>query len=252
MPCTLSFDVGIKNLAFCIINEENKILKWDVHEIALNSKHSTCESIIYHLDKHPYLLNVDIVLIEKQPSRNNKMRIIESLLNAYFVIKGLSNNESSIKQVKVYSAKYKLSSNTLKGKQNYSHRKQLSILRTKKFLDLTSDINTDLISLFSSSKKKDDLADSLLQALSFQNSSTFHELENLDCTDNIQIKIVSRKPTAKQEKSGYSLSNMKYLLLQNTETQFENLHPKLQKSLIKFFGNNNTLHIALQSLQVFT
>ena len=121
----LSFDVGIKNLAFCIL-KENVIIEWNVSEIKYRTNQSLCDAIVNHLNEFPQLLECETVLIEKQPSRNNKMRIIEALLNAYFVIKGSSNNESNITKVLVYSAKYKLGTNTMKGKTNYNERKKLS------------------------------------------------------------------------------------------------------------------------------
>ena len=52
------------------------------------------------------------------------MRIIEGLLNAYFVIKGITNRESDIDKVIVYSAKHKLGKDTFRGKTNYSQRKK--------------------------------------------------------------------------------------------------------------------------------
>ena len=80
----LSFDVGIKNLAYCITNNE-VIEKWEVLDITANAKESNCAKLVTILDTCEGLLDCDLVLIEKQPSKNNKMRIIEGLLNAYFV-----------------------------------------------------------------------------------------------------------------------------------------------------------------------
>ena len=218
----LSFDVGMKNLAFCIL-KETIIEKWDVSEIKYKTNQSLCDAIVHHLDKYPELLECNTVLIEKQPSRNNKMRIIEALLNAYFVIKGSSNQESNIKKVLVYSAKYKLGSNTMKGKSNYNERKKLSIARCRKFLENTSKLNEKYLDVFSKSKKKDDLADSLLQALAYNKSSIFEDLQNVENTE----KVTMRKPTEKQEKTGnYSRSNIKYLLSNNGYTS-ENCPNKL-------------------------
>ena len=229
----LSFDVGIKNLAFCIL-KESKIQSWNVSEIKYRTNQSLCEAIVAHLDSFPELLNCDTVLIEKQPSRNNKMRIIEALLNAYFIIKGSSSDSSAISKVLVYSAKYKLGGNTLKGKTNYSERKKLGIMRCKKFLESTSEINNEFDEIFNKSKKKDDLADSLLQALAYNKHSIF---ESLQMVTNNESKVIARKPTDKQERSSnYSRSNIKYLLQEN---QYNNTNcpPKLLKCIKKLYDS---------------
>ena len=238
----LSFDVGIKNLAFCVL-KENKILNWNVSTLKnASTNQSMCEIIVEHLDKFPEMLQCNTVLIEKQPSKNNKMRIIEALLNTYFVIKGSSNTDSSIKKIVIYSAKYKLGDNTLKGKVNYSERKKLSVSRCKAYLDkYTQDEN--FIEYFDLSKKKDDLADCLLQALAYSKSNVFDELQNISTT----LDVVPRKPTQNQEKKGYSRSNIKYILMRDSYSE-ENCPVKLKSFILKFYKNVNE---AYEQLHIF-
>ena len=209
----LSFDVGIKNLAYCIYDSSlNDILFWNIIDITSSRIDNACAHMVNLLDTYSELLDNDIVLIEKQPSKNNKMRIIEGLLNAYFVIKGLTNKDSTISKVLVYSAKHKLGKDTFRGKSNYSQRKKLGIFRTEAFLRQYKQTE-DIHHLFLNSKKKDDLADSLLQALSYINL-------NIDCDTksfSANEKIISRKPSKKQERSRYSKCNLKYLLTQYTK-----------------------------------
>ena len=131
----LSFDVGIKNLAYCIFDSQSqKIRYWNIIDITANKNTNACAHMVEILDKYSEILDCDLVLIEKQPSKNNKMRIIEGLLNAYFVIKGITNKESDIAQVIVYSAKHKLGKDTFRGKSNYTQRKKLGVFRTEAFL----------------------------------------------------------------------------------------------------------------------
>ena len=40
-----------------------------------------------HLDDRPWVLNADVVLIEKQPERNKKMISVMHFLHSYFIIK---------------------------------------------------------------------------------------------------------------------------------------------------------------------
>ena len=203
----LSFDVGIKNLAYCIFNtDNNSIEKWNIIDITPKKNDNACAHMVNLLDGYEELLNCDIVLIEKQPSKNNKMRIVEGLLNAYFVIKGITNKDSSISKVIVYSAKHKLGKDTFRGKANYSQRKKLGVFRTHSFLKQYTQTDT-FNTLFTNSKKKDDLADSLLQALSYINLDI-----NCDTESFVkQEKIISRKPSKKQERSRYSKCNLKWI-----------------------------------------
>ena len=204
----VSFDVGIKNLAYCIFDTETmKIKDWNIVDITTNKKNNECSQVVSVLDQYNNLLDSNLVLIEKQPSKNNKMRIIEALLNAYFVIKGINDKDSSISNVKVYSAKHKLGNDTFKGKVNYNQRKKLGIYKSEIFLKSNIQ-DTKFVELFEKSKKKDDLADSLLQALSYINFDIKCNTEEF-C---IQDKIISRKPTKKQEKTRYSKYNLKYII----------------------------------------
>ena len=52
----LSFDVGIKNLAFCIIDEEEKILRWENINLNEYGRKDKQVSLICELDKRPFLL----------------------------------------------------------------------------------------------------------------------------------------------------------------------------------------------------
>lgn len=212
----LSFDVGIKNLAYCIYDSSsNKVLFWNIIDITAKKSDNACAHMVELLDNYKELLNCDVVLIEKQPSRNNKMRIVEGLLNAYFVIKGITNKESDISKVIVYSAKHKLGKDTFRGKSNYSQRKKLGVFRTEAFLKQYPQTD-EFHNLFIESKKKDDLADSLLQALSYVNV-------DIDCDTKSfseNEKVISRKPSKKQERSRYSKCNLKYLLNEYVKSKY--------------------------------
>ena len=223
----LSFDVGLKNLAYCYL-DNSKIKYWETSEIIQKRGEDLCHSIVRHLDTMEYLQDVNVVLIEKQPSKNNKMRIIEALLNAYYVIKCPNA------KVCVYSAKHKLTKDTFRGKTNYKERKKLSINRCNAWINDTSQ-DVEFIDKFSKSKKKDDFADSLLQALSYMNDSKFLEVSKMK-VDNI-TKISSRKPTQLQEKKGYSKSNIKYIIQQNVKnkTKLKRNCIKLTKALNKWY-----------------
>ncbi len=157
----LSFDVGIKNLAYCMIDsEDNSILDWDV--LDCTSTNPTLK-ILEEFDQLPQLLDADVVLIEKQPSFNPKMRIISNTLYVYFTLRVKHEASRNIK-IEYYSAKHKLRccdiTEVFKTKSKYRQNKKLGIIHTTHLIKTHQDF-------FEKSKKKDDLADCYLQALSY-------------------------------------------------------------------------------------
>mgnify|MGYP000250569931 CR=1 FL=1 len=217
----LSFDVGVKNLSYVIL-DGNKIIDWQILNVETKKGQTQTETLVYTLDDYLKLFNkCDEVIIEKQPSRNNKMRIIEGLLNAYFVIKGKCEKKSNIKKVFSYSAKHKLNEYIKKipgfnGKSGYTARKKLSVEITAKFIE-NIEQKKKFIEQFKASKKKDDLADCLLQGLKYLDIEVLGDDEMKEIVSNMTIKtktsVPARKPTDKQMKSKtFSKSNLKWYI----------------------------------------
>ena len=104
-------------------------------------------------------MNIDFILIENQIGPiANRMNSIQGMLTQYFIMKGLYN-------IKYVSASNKLK-NLIEKNTSYSERKKQSILIAKAIL-IEKNIDTKYIDFFESHSKKDDLADSLLQAIWF-------------------------------------------------------------------------------------
>lgn len=156
----VSIDVGTKNLAYCIMDAETqKIHEWVVCGIpcVATNIHKLVEFL---KDAMPPGEEISDVVIEKQPARNVKMRIMENILSTFFVMLGVVNVTS-------YSAKNKLGNigKTAKGKTNYTLRKKMGVVMASSYIEKVNDV--DAKDIFKQSKKKDDLADCLLQALSY-------------------------------------------------------------------------------------
>ena len=185
----LSFDVGIINLAYCIFDSNTcKILNWDIIDLkfsnfsakipsgqnkniakAANDIHIT---LIKELDALPFLLNVDYIVIEKQPSFNPKMRIIGGCLQSYFYIRGIVD-KPTITSIEFFSPKHKLKCYTgpelvleSKVKSKYAQTKKMGVLIAKVKLNEFDEVD-NFKQLFEKSKKKDDLADCYLQAITY-------------------------------------------------------------------------------------
>ena len=127
------------------------------------SEHNLVELGINLKIKLDNLLNfsqIDLVLIENQISPiANRMKTIQGMIAQYLIMKGVHN-------IIFYSAINKLKTFIGSHKTSYSERKQLSISYTTQILTKTIVLN-EWIGFFSSHKKRDDLADSFLQGLSY-------------------------------------------------------------------------------------
>ena len=169
----LSFDIGIKNLSYCILDETYKIYDWNIVNLCEDldikkDKYTIFENIPKKLDLYN-LLDVDVVLLENQPClKNPTMKTIQIIIYTYFVINGLHKEESPISKILFISAKNKLSfydgpKVECKLKSKYSQTKYLGKEYTKYYLK----DNQEKLDFFNSHKKKDDLSDSYLQGMSY-------------------------------------------------------------------------------------
>ena len=112
------------------------------------------------LDKIIKFDEIDLVIIENQISPlANRMKTLQGMIAQYFIMKNINN-------IIFYSASNKLKPFLDNQKTTYKERKQLGIEFTNQLLDGYSEIN-GWIDFFSKHSKKDDLADSFLQGLSY-------------------------------------------------------------------------------------
>tara|TARA_B100000963_G_scaffold359531_1_gene387122 strand:+ start:5056 stop:5550 length:495 start_codon:yes stop_codon:yes gene_type:complete len=157
----LSFDIGVKNLAYCLIDSEDKtILDWNILDCSSNNE---TLKVIQELDELEYLKEADVILLEKQPSFNPKMRNISTAIYVYFILR-IQHEQNRMVKILFYPAKYKLKCCDLtiehKSKIKYTQNKNLGIAHTRYLLKTHKDY-------FEKHKKKDDLADCFLQAYSY-------------------------------------------------------------------------------------
>jgi hypothetical protein len=209
----LSFDVGIKNLAYCELTPEKKIIQWgiinlnedpicDVHLNKKCEKQSTylikddcpenycCSAHSKKFKKLKKLnTNYDIlkisklciqklrdlnlteikhVLIENQPAlKNPTMKSIQMIIYTFFVVEGVMNENSLIENIHMVNARNKLKVYTgppieCNKKGKYAQNKFLSVEYTNYMIKGEVE---EFKTLFTNSKKKDDLADAYLQGI---------------------------------------------------------------------------------------
>jgi hypothetical protein len=124
--------------------------------------------IFFNNGENSYGNNIDLVLIENQISPiANRMKTIQGMISQYFIMKDITN-------IIYYSASNKLKQ-FIDDKTDYKERKTLSIEYTKQILNSENNTNKHILmkwgNFFILHKKKDDLADSFLQGLSYMNTN---------------------------------------------------------------------------------
>jgi hypothetical protein len=190
----LSFDVGIKNLAYCLfsydldemINVNFTITEWDILNVGGEEKKPSIytQSEIVFRTLHDKFGNrdIDYVVIENQPALKNPiMKTIQVMIYSYFKCSAYLYDKR-IQDIKMVNATNKLkfaklylpplvettvpeTNKPIPQKGNYKKNKMDAIAYTENLL-LDNEMLVDL-EYFKKYKKKDDLADTLLQGLYF-------------------------------------------------------------------------------------
>jgi Poxvirus A22 protein len=195
----LSIDCGIKNLAMCLIDPTNKkIHHWDVSGVPPLHADGVFPCLVRHLNEKPWILEAQTVVIEKQPDRNRGMKAVENLLHTYFLVKE--------RQVVIWDARHKIPDVAGAGKARYAQRKKASIERARNFIEAIGP-NREWVAFFDAHKKKDDLADTVMQALSFIDKRPAE-----DPKKSSTKKVAPRRPTDNQTRTKYSKANLAWLV----------------------------------------
>ena len=186
----IGWDIGIKNLAYCVVeikNEKFKILDWNIIDLrsenqiegkkkcAKISLKDLSRSLYENLEANKIFKKFDYIIIENQPVlKNPTMKSIQMILYSYFAFKSLKLKDfkdlilmNASNKMKVYTKPIDktLTEKIDKLKSKYSRNKKLSILHSELILGEHS--TNDWLDFFKSNKKKDDLADAFLMCMYF-------------------------------------------------------------------------------------
>ena len=198
----VSFDIGVKNLAVCIMEYTDviKIIDWRIITLAETKKEikgvdDICERIFIELDnllgdlKSRSINNIDYVLIENQPSNlNGIMKTIQHIIFTYFSL--IKHWDKMVNNVVLVNASLKtknheyqpeiLQQPTTTEKITKAERNSKGFKREKYKLNKATSIaicqhyikdDITLLEIFDNNKKKDDLCDACLQAVSYIRSN---------------------------------------------------------------------------------
>lgn len=190
----ISFDIGIKNLALCILEYDDdvlSILDWRIiclsdSKKSIKGANRISEILYLELDniigslEEIGIHHIDKVIIENQPSNlNGIMKTIQMLIFAYFSL--LKHWDQKVDEVILINAVHKLqnhaytpssksitdSHNSINKREKYKLNKTDSIEICRHYIQNC----TELQDIFNSNKKKDDLADTCIQVVSYLRKS---------------------------------------------------------------------------------
>lgn len=164
------------------------------------------DALFDEVDKHPEVLNANIVLLENQPVlKNPTMKSVQMFLYSYYVMKGYKDANKAVNTIQCYMASKKLDIiklmpldvyNNIKSeikniKSQYSRNKKIAVRLTENILSSKAINCSKYETQFNKSKKKDDLSDALLM--------TIHYLEK-DNIKKTKIKEIDDSPLLKRKK----------------------------------------------------
>ena len=162
MTTILSFDVGIKNLAFCKGTVADSVL--DIHcwqLVSLSSPKPSAPAIAEVLDVFTDLLDdVSLVVIEKQVRKNPKMIYMAAALEMYLHIRTVMQFQP---WMCVHMPAWRRTQTTSGHKCSYTQRKKDSVAKAAALVT-----SSPWARVLSDARKRDDLADCLCQILTVQ------------------------------------------------------------------------------------
>lgn len=184
----LSIDVGIRNLAYVVISldkdeKTSTIVEWNIMELCEKDENACkVDNVIIGIRMNERISKLlekfvfDKIIIENQIGQNAiKMKSIQSLLIMFFVTKNYNQE-----QIINYNAANKLKHFLGKKKTTYAERKKLSKVITEK---ITENQYPEWLGFFQKCKKKDDLADCLLQVIDYSIKNEYIKTSIYDCID---------------------------------------------------------------------
>lgn len=167
----LSFDCGLKNLAYCLVEyvctpeKEFAVRLWETFSLKGETLRDCVVSLHNELSAREWMLHVDHVAIEAQVSSNGQMKMISHVLQMFFLCKRLSEAPS----IHFISPKSKFKCTNVPEPPGLSaghgKNKRIAIDMAKKMLTENKDKHG--LAYLLSHKKQDDLADSYLQGSYF-------------------------------------------------------------------------------------
>jgi len=241
----LSIDVGRKNLAMCVLapgpdprGSKDTIECWRV----LDELPTGATAVAKALHGSGVLLppwndaSTDVV-VEQQPGRLNPSMVrMQHYIEMFFAAHG--------SDVYSFDAKNKLTFATtmdawagIEGAWSYAARKKAAVKTAAGFLAATKDANAGALETFGASKKKDDLADALLQAMAFAHGG-FGAIEKFKrMSQHVLPRPRAPLPNAKVFTKSNVLHALRSTSSEDSVVALAETDARLSKAIVKYFGS---------------
>ena len=178
----LSFDPGTINMSYCLVEIDTEtVFRWGKFSIKDSTNEGSCTRLSKHLNQLDLTDGIDsIVVHEQQPMCNVKTITISGQLQMYYVLKKMDENGTgTIEKIVGHHAKNKINyyqpkpgdepmpmARLNKLKKGHYKTKQTLVEHCRRILVQKGE-DKAWIDWFENQDKKDDLADSYVQALSY-------------------------------------------------------------------------------------
>lgn len=237
MVTYVGIDVGRKNMGICEYDGGTRtITRWAVLDVKKGSAPDIHGVLTEYFGASPAVT----VVIERQLPRAKCMCRIQHFVEMWHVVRGdrVYTQDAKRKLEFLHGAGWWTGSESAGtfDDSTYARRKKTAVTATREFVKTQPD---EVVEVFKKSKKKDDLADSLLHVLAFVGSKT----------PSVKIEqkpaiVRARKPTVHQEQTKrYTPANLKYLLTRLPPDQTHSQH--ILAAATRHFGSLSACYRAL-------
>lgn len=218
----LSWDCGLTNLAYCLleyVNEPDRefhIRLWENFSLNELDIKAAVAALVRELDKRPWMIQADYVCIEEQVPKNSTMRAISHSLQTYFLSKCKTEEETNSNGMTVtrrQGPKVSFVKPQMKFKvcsvpdpeeiTGHKKNKKIAVAMAKKVLNAQRDHRS--LAYLESHKKQDDLADSFLQAIIFMRDLKKKKTvnENLQRYLGVEVTIEDKSSNSDDDMQPY-------------------------------------------------
>ncbi len=174
----LFFDPGSINMAYCLVEIKTlKIIKWGLFSIKDSTNEGSCIKLAKKLDELKLTEGINVtIVIEQQPKINTKTITISGQIQMYYAL--LKMDGENISKIIGYHAGNKIKYYVPKEgdeplptkldslKKGHYRTKQILIEHCRRIM-IHNEETQDWKNYFENNKKKDDISDSYVSALSY-------------------------------------------------------------------------------------